>query len=148
MNSSKKKQLKSVELNYFKTNQSLGASVSYNTNRINKQSETLKNINIHSTSGGQENTEELDKNRISFDIEDLRNEIKSREFRLLEREKEIEKIYNFESSSERESPYIKVTLTEERGAIETNTSLHPETTSEKDYKSYLTCCCKKICSVF
>jgi hypothetical protein len=141
MDSPSRKQLESFELLNFSR-----GKLSHKSSDSPVVQRPAKLTNQHSSSAfieGQSTSKSV--NKLSFDIDDIRKEIKERESRMVEREKEIEEFCQSDSrDDEKEMPYMKA-------AIETTITVpcsprKEDENKEAGYRVWI-CCCKKICSV-
>ena len=133
----------SMEKNHKKKHLKLAEHVhSLRDQRIAKSIDDthLKKQKISSENQNTSHQRKANKSTSSFNLEDLRKEVKTREHRLIERDKELEKIYKFDSSSssEKNTQYIKAVVE----TTQTEKSSHDGVSTK-----IWVCCCKKLCVV-
>jgi hypothetical protein len=143
MESPSKTQLKSLELLNYNREQII-KNLAIDPQELAKKKEEIQtNLHSPSPSSGLTYNHKPCQSKVSFDLEEIRQEIKNREYRLVERDREIEEICRLDSSEDQYVPDI-------RAVIETSSSAPSST--KKDYESeesyrYWICCCKKYCVI-
>lgn len=139
-----KKHLQSFELVNFSREQCIRNSLGDTMDTMKKHTNNPPKAHSSSLSPRLSSLEKSLKTKSSIEIiEEIRKEQRDREYRTLQREKDIEEICRIDSSDEKDSLYIKA-------AVETLASLpSPSTIEEPEPKSYnfWMSCCKKYCVV-